>query len=100
MHFLYFILAWLIGGILTYSLDGLFNYFDKWHYSDAVCACIFWPIFLLVMTPYGLRLFFTKIRINHLNKKEQQKKIRIAKIKETSELFEVAEKEAEEILNK
>jgi hypothetical protein len=48
--------------------------------------------------PGWLRKSLIKMRTNHLIKKERKNKIRIAKIKETSELFEVAEKEAEEII--
>jgi hypothetical protein len=50
---LYYFLTWLIGAMLFYSLDGLFDYFDETHNHKAAVICMLWPITILFLFLVG-----------------------------------------------
>lgn len=64
MIILYWILVYLVGATVLYSLDGWLDYdVDS---GDLTCMSIFWPICIWFVVPVLLRRFFRNIRNRYM----------------------------------
>lgn len=96
------LLVWLVGAMVTYAADGLLNWSDE---DQEFCFwwSLFWPILwggsIIFGIPGIIRNRLTKVRKEREARKEEARRYRVAKIKESEALQKKAEQELSEYMS-